>query len=151
MKIKDLKIAISSLDDETEVTKELLHSLSKPDWAKGKEIWRERSNGLYPFTEFKEAFKKLTGDDFPEPQNFPNIRWKNAEFHYVKFPNGFVVVFSYKYWSIQEDPTFIKVEKIHTKPISPSEFVAIVTPFYNSLSENQKNEIYDLFVKVTKQ
>lgn len=148
MKIKDLKIAISSLDDETEVTKELLHSFTKPNWAKGKTLWIEWKDN----DSFDDAWLRITNGKLTDTLQKSCIdKWNDCRASYHKMKNEFVIVTSMSGWSIQEDPTFIKVEQIYIKPITQSEALAILTPIYNSLSENQKNEISDFFVKVAKQ
>jgi hypothetical protein len=103
MNIKDLKLIIADLDDNIEVTKELLLSLiTKPIWTQGETLyveWKDTES-------FDEAWKRITNSKLTDTvQNSCVAKWTDRNIFYYKMGNGFVIVTTLTHWSIQLDPT----------------------------------------------
>jgi hypothetical protein len=105
MNIKELKLIIADLNDNVEVTKELLHSFTKPNWAKGKELWIQYKSGANE--SLADGWKRITGEECSFTLHQIN-RWKDGAINYCRYSNGYVLLISPISWSIQEDPTFTK-------------------------------------------
>lgn len=119
MKVKDIKAITADLNDEDEITGDLIitlqkfiRDLGKPDWTRGKELWAEWKNE--DNESFITAWQRITKDKtlisfLRGIDELSSIdRWNDAGIQYHRMSNGFVIITFPACWSIQEDPTFGK-------------------------------------------